>query len=50
MLLLTDYNSRMKCERNNKLQMHGEMDPHYRWRVTPTSGIVRLHANAVDYS
>jgi len=23
----------MKCQRNTKLQTHGEMDPHYRWRA-----------------
>ena len=41
-LLLTDYNSRSKRERSTKLGTHGERGPHYRWRVTPTSGMARL--------
>jgi len=32
----------MKCERNTKGRMHGEMDPHYGWRVTHISDNVRL--------
>jgi len=39
---LTDYNSRSKRERSTKLGTHGERDPHYRWKVTPTSGMARL--------
>ena len=32
----------MKCERGTKLGTHGERDPHYRWMVIPTPGVVRL--------
>jgi len=31
-----------KRERSTNFQTYGEMDPHYGWRVTPTSGIVNL--------
>ena len=41
-LLLTDYNSRIKRERSTKLQTHGEMDPQYQWSVMPTSIHIRL--------
>ena len=43
------YKSRTNCERNTKLGRQGKRGRHYRWRVTPTSGIVHLPRQRIQF-